>query len=99
MNYLQLDQLEQKEVLNEAASGLIAQNPDQTTSLSFLSYSDKILAGTWRFLTYFGRDSMISMLLMQPILSEVAIEAVIASVLERVNLADGKFYRTLLAAK
>jgi hypothetical protein len=88
-NYPQLEQLSPQEVLNDAASDLIAQNPDQTTSLSFLSYTNKVLAGTWRFLTYFGRDSMISMLLMQPVLSEAAIEAVIGAVLERINRTDG----------
>lgn len=57
-----------------------------------MSYEDKLLAGTWRFLTYFGRDSMISMLLIQPVLSEGesgAIEAVIGAVLERINRTDG----------
>ncbi|KAI4678823.1 hypothetical protein J4E81_010551 [Alternaria sp. BMP 2799] len=88
-NYPQLEQLSPQEVLNDASSGLIAENPDQTTSLSFLSYSNKLLAGTWRFLTYFGRDSMLSLLLMQPVLSEAAIEAVIGAVLERVNRTDG----------
>jgi hypothetical protein len=88
-NYPQLDQLSPQEVLTSTASGLITQNPDLTTSLSFLSYSNKLLAGTWRFLTYFGRDSMISMLLMQPILSQAAIEAVIGAVLERINRQDG----------
>ncbi|CAO2653363.1 Nn.00g027740.m01.CDS01 [Neocucurbitaria sp. VM-36] len=88
-NYPQLDQLGPSEVLTKSASSLISQNPDQTTSLSFLSYTDKLLAGTWRFLTYFGRDSMIWMLLMQPILSESAVEAVIGAVLERVNRTDG----------
>ncbi|RMZ69846.1 glycogen debranching enzyme [Pyrenophora seminiperda CCB06] len=88
-NYPQLEQLSPVEVLNSASTGLISQNPDQTTSLSFLSYSNKLLAGTWRFLTYFGRDSMLSLLLMQPILSEVAIEAVIGAVLERVKRSDG----------
>jgi hypothetical protein len=88
-NYPQLEQLSPQEVLNEVSSDLIAQSPDQTTSLSFLSYKNKLLAGTWRFLTYFGRDSMIAMLLMQPVLSEAAIEAVIGAVLERINRADG----------
>jgi len=88
-NYPQLEQLSPQEVLNDASSGLIAQNPDQTTSLSFLSYTDKLLAGTWRFLTYFGRDSMLSLLLMQSILSEAAIEAVIGAVIERINRNDG----------
>ena len=91
-NYPQMKQLLPAEVLNNASQGLIQSNVDQTTSLSFLSYSDKLLAGTWRFLTYFGRDSMITLLLMQPVLSEGkggAIEAVIGAALERINNADG----------
>ncbi|KAK4985240.1 hypothetical protein LTR50_006088 [Elasticomyces elasticus] len=91
-NYPQLQPLSATKALNAASQGLIAQNPDQTTSLSFLSYTTKLLAGAWRFLTYFGRDSMISLLLLQPVLSEGeggAIEAVIAAVLERINQTDG----------
>ncbi|KAF2728150.1 hypothetical protein EJ04DRAFT_581545 [Polyplosphaeria fusca] len=88
-NYPQLTQLSPQAVLNNASTDLIQQSPDQTTSLSFLSYTDKLLAGTWRFLTYFGRDSMISLLLLQPILSPSATEAVLASVIERINATDG----------
>lgn len=91
-DYPQLTQLNASEVLNPASQDLISQNPDQTTSLSFLSYTEKLLAGAWRFLTYFGRDSMISLLLLQPVLSEGeggAIEAVIGAVLERINKTDG----------
>lgn len=54
-DYPQLTQLSAMEVLNEESRGLISQNPDQAQSLSFLSYSEKLLAGAWRFLTYFGR--------------------------------------------
>ena len=91
-DYPQLTQLSAQEVLNPKSQDLIAQQPDQTTSLSFLSYSEKLLAGAWRFLTYFGRDSMISLLLLQPVLSEGkggAVEAVISAVLERINKTDG----------
>lgn len=91
-DYPQLEQLSRQEVLKPNSQSLITQNVDQTTSLSFLSYTNKLLAGAWRFLTYFGRDSMISLLLLQPVLSEGeggAIEAVIAAVLERVNRTDG----------
>jgi len=91
-NYPQLDQLSATEVLKPEAQVLIEQEHENTISLSFLSYSTKLLAGTWRFLTYFGRDSMISALLMQPILSEGkggAMEAVISAVLERLNSTDG----------
>jgi hypothetical protein len=54
-DYRQLTQLSAMEVLNEESQGLIAQYPDQTKSLSFLSTSEKLLAGAWRFLTYFGK--------------------------------------------
>ncbi|KIW18373.1 hypothetical protein PV08_02661 [Exophiala spinifera] len=91
-NYPQLTQLAPSRVLNSASQQLIQQQPDQTTSLSFLSYSEKLLAGAWRFLTYFGRDSMISALLLEPVLSQgngSATEAVIGAVLERINRTDG----------
>ena len=91
-DYPQLTQLKPAQVLNSQSSGLIKQQPGKTTSLSFLSYTEKLLAGAWRFLTYFGRDSMIALLLMQPVLSEGeggAIEAVIGAVLERVNRTTG----------
>lgn len=91
-NYPQLVQLSASEVLNAGSQDLVNQQADRATSLSFLSYSQKLLAGAWRFLTYFGRDSMIAALLLQPVLSEGeggAIEAVIGSVLERLNKTDG----------
>lgn len=93
-NHPQLDQLSIDDVLNEKARGEIDQHSDATESLSFLSYSDKILAGAWRFLTYFGRDSMISALLMESIFSaghsHSALEAVLGAVLERINNTDGR---------
>lgn len=91
-NYPQLTSLSAEEVLSPAAADLITQSPSQTTSLSFLSYTTKLTAGAWRFLTYFGRDSMIAALLLEPVLSAgegSALEAVIAGVLERVNMTDG----------
>ena len=91
-NYPQLTQLPPQDVLNDASQALITQQPSQTTSLSFLSYTEKLLAGAWRFLTYFGRDSMIAALLLEPVLSTgngSATEAVIGAVLERINRTDG----------
>ncbi|OIW28633.1 hypothetical protein CONLIGDRAFT_598229 [Coniochaeta ligniaria NRRL 30616] len=91
-NYPQLEQLDNQEILDPSARSLQAQNLTQVDSLSFLSYTDKLLAGGWRFLTYFGRDTMISLLLTEPILSTgegSATEAVIGAVLERLNRTDG----------
>lgn len=92
LNYPQLDQLKPTQVLNTNSAHLIQEYPEKTTALSFFSYTNKLLAGGWRFLTYFGRDSMISALLMEPILSYGeggALEAVIGAALERLNCTDG----------
>lgn len=87
-DYPQLTPLSASDVLSPSSQQLITQQPQQTESLSFLSYTTKLLAGGWRFLTYFGRDSQIATLLLQPVLSQGesgAIEAVISAVLERIN--------------
>jgi hypothetical protein len=54
-------------------------------ALRFLAYREKLLAGSWRFLTYFGRDTLLSLELLMPVLGAEAIEAALGSVLERVN--------------
>ena len=36
--------------------------------LAFLSYEQKLLAGSWRFNTYFGRDTLMSLRLLAPVL-------------------------------
>jgi hypothetical protein len=55
--------------------------------LEFLSYEDKFLAGSWRFNTYFGRDTLISALLLAPVLEPAAMEAALSSVLDRLSEA------------
>ena len=91
-NYPQLKQLQPAQILNNQSQALITQDLGQVSSLSFFSYSEKLLAGGWRFLTYFGRDSLIAALLLQPVLSTgngSAMEAVIGAALERINRTDG----------
>lgn len=39
--------------------------------LTFLSYREKYLAGSWRFDTYFGRDTMMSLTLLAPVLQHL----------------------------
>jgi hypothetical protein len=58
-------------------------------ALAFLSYRGKFLAGSWRFDTYFGRDTLISALLLAPVLEPDAMESAIASVLARLA-TDGE---------
>ena len=52
-------------------------------ALTFLSYEEKYLAGSWRFDTYFGRDTLMSLRLLAPVLQPAAIESGIGSVLTR----------------
>ena len=67
------------------------QDHDQraTDTLTFLSYEEKFLAGSWRFDTYFGRDTLMSVRLLMPVLAPEAVEAGLRSVLARLS-ADGK---------
>lgn len=58
-------------------------------TLTFLSYQEKLLAGSWRFNTYFGRDTLMSVRLLMPILAPGATEAGLRSVLARLS-ADGE---------
>ena len=51
--------------------------------LEFLSYREKYLAGSWRFDTYFGRDTLMTLALLAPALTPEALASGIASVLER----------------
>ena len=60
-------------------------NPDPVSQnvLEFLSFHDKLLAGSWQYDTYFGRDTLISVRMLMPVLEPAAIEAGLSSVLSR----------------
>ncbi len=73
------------DVLNDRA----ATDPTARNALSFLSYREKFLAGSWRFNTYFGRDTLMSVRLLLPALRPAAIEAGLDSVLARLS-PDGE---------
>lgn len=73
--------LSERELLNERA----AADPAARHALAFLSYREKFLAGSWRFNTYFGRDTLMSIRLLMPALRGVAVEAGLDAVLARVN--------------
>ncbi|MGZ3182137.1 MAG: hypothetical protein ACXU8N_06835 [Telluria sp.] len=54
-------------------------------SLAFLSYEEKLLAGSWRFNTYFGRDTLMSLAMLMPALTRHASEAALGAVLARLG--------------
>jgi len=73
------------ELLKPAA----AADPAARDALSFLSYREKFLAGSWRFDTYFGRDTLMSVRLLMPVLAPAAIESGLGAVLTRLS-PDGE---------
>lgn len=71
---------------------LLAQTPGDSfefNALAFLSYAEKLQAGSWRFLTYFGRDTLLSVRMLMPGLRRDVVEAALTSVIERINLKAG----------
>ncbi|MFC5525143.1 hypothetical protein ACFPPA_05245 [Rhodanobacter ginsengisoli] len=74
-----LQPLQGKTLLNADARP----DPRARDALSFLAYRQKFLAGSWRFDTYFGRDTLMSLRLLMPVLQPTAVEDGISSVLAR----------------
>jgi glycogen debranching enzyme len=66
-------------------NGRAAADPRARETLGFLAYREKLLAGSWRFNTYFGRDTLMSMRLLLPALAAPATEDAVSSVLERLS--------------
>ena len=66
-------------------------------ALRFLSYREKFLAGSWRFNTYFGRDTLMSVQLLMPALQPAAVEAGLNSVLARLDPAGAVAHEEALS--
>jgi len=76
-----LTPLSRRELLRQPASGSAAARD----TLAFLAYREKLLAGSWRFDTYFGRDTLMSLRLLMPALTATAVDAGLDSVLARLS--------------
>ena len=74
-----LTPLPQQSLLRPDARG----TPRGRQVLEFLSYREKYLAGSWRFDTYFGRDTLMALAMLAPVLTPEALVVGMASVLER----------------
>ncbi|MEU8894487.1 hypothetical protein [Nocardia sp. NPDC048505] len=72
---------------DELLTGDAARIDSARDTLTFLSYREKFLGGSWQYLTYFGRDTLISTMLLLPALAPEAAEAGIRSVLDRLGPA------------
>jgi hypothetical protein len=60
-----------------------ADRPRDRQALAFLASAENFSAGSWRFLTYFGRDTLLSTAMLMPVLQPAATEGALGSVLER----------------
>lgn len=69
------------DLLRNASAG----DPGAQETLTFLAYREKLLAGSWRFDTYFGRDTLMSLRLLMPVLSPAAVQDALDSVLSRLS--------------
>jgi hypothetical protein len=54
-------------------------------NLGFLSYREKYLAGSWRFMTYFGRDTILSLLMLNDSVTPGAYRDGIQSIVDRLD--------------
>ncbi|HEV2595012.1 MAG TPA: hypothetical protein VGU01_07420 [Sphingomicrobium sp.] len=66
-------------------NGRAAVDPAARKALRFLSYREKFEAGSWRFNTYFGRDTLMSVRLLMSVLSPEAVESGLDAVLSRLS--------------
>lgn len=89
-NYTSLTPFPVHELLTPEALHLYRTSKDpqlveSINALRFLSYKEKFLAGSHRYNTYFGRDTMLTAMLAGPMLTPQAREAALKSVLDRIS--------------
>ena len=71
--------------LDDLLSSAAAASERDRRALSFLVYREKMMAGSWRFLTYFGRDTLLSLRMLMPVMKPAGIEGGLGSVIDRLN--------------
>jgi len=72
-------------ILSSVLSAIQGPGAPIADQVAFLSYSDRFFAGGWRFLTYFGRDTLLALRLLLPVISPTSAEAILGAVIERTN--------------
>ena len=89
VDFKALTPLDSQRVLNERGHACVASKgallEDSRRNLSNLSYREKFLAGSWQYLTYFGRDTLLTLRILAPVLSKEAVAIGLAAVLDRVS--------------
>ncbi len=75
------------DLVNERGRTLLETDPffaQAIRNFEFLSYKEKFLAGSWNFMSYFGRDTLISLRIMWQVLSPLAKQTGIQSVVNEI---------------
>lgn len=85
-----LTPLKSKDIFNKDFFGFYeraksARLQRQVKSMELLSSREKLMAGIPNYATYFGRDMMMSALMLEPVLKPAMLEHVIASVLKKLT--------------
>ena len=86
-NFARLTPLPFADLVNERGWELAARDPhfaEAIRNFEFLAYREKFLAGSWNFLSYFGRDTLIALTIMWPVLSAQARRTGIQSVVNEI---------------
>ena len=111
VGFLPLTPIEPDALLNDAGRRCVEAAPETSRlkravrDLAFLSYEEKLLAGSWQYLTYFGRDTLITAHFLAPLASPALLEGAIRGAAERLapdgtvaheeDIADQAAYRHL----
>lgn len=86
---LRITALTGDEALTPLTLEQIFKRPDHDSALqqsaAFLAYREKLLAGSWQYDTYFGRDTLMTLALLMGELRPKPIEAGLGAVLDRLN--------------
>lgn len=80
-----LTPIESRELLTSTRGA----DPAALRALAFLSYREVLLAGSWRFLGYFGRDTLLSVRMLMPAARPELVEAGLGAVIDRLA-SDGR---------
>ena len=76
------------DLVNDRGRDLAGKDPQFAQALrnfEFLSFKEKWLAGSWNFLSYFGRDTLITLRILWPVLSPQAKQISIQSVVNETS--------------
>jgi hypothetical protein len=82
---ISLNRLILPQVLSEIRQNSSPYLRQSLRNLEFLSFKQKFLAGGWRFFTYFGRDTEMTLLMMQNVLTPKAYGIGIQAILNRIS--------------